>query len=55
MSIDSTVGNALAFGFACSNETLVSKSTIVAVILFDGNTMVIGEPLKCLLGLHNLC
>jgi hypothetical protein len=54
VGIDSTEGELLSFGAAAVLEGVVCKSSVVAVVVEDADTVLFGEVLKGLLGFHGL-
>jgi hypothetical protein len=49
MRIDPAEGELLLVLLACLSECIVRKSTIVAMVVFDGYAMLGGESLECFL------
>jgi hypothetical protein len=54
MSIDAAEGSPLIRTFACILEVIVSKLTIVAMVVKNSHTMLFGKVLKGLLGVDCL-
>ncbi len=50
--INPTEGESLSFGAAAVLEGVVCKTSIVAVVVEDADTVLFGEVLKGLLGIH---
>ncbi len=54
VGIDPTEGESLSFGAAVVLEDIVCKLSIVAVVVEDGDAVLLDEVLKGLIGFHGL-
>ncbi len=54
VGFDPTEGESLSFGAAAVLEGVVCKSSVVAVVVEDADTVLLGKVLEGLLGFHGL-
>jgi hypothetical protein len=54
VGIDPTEGESLSFGVVAVLEGVICKSSIVAVVVKDADTVLLGEVLESSLGFHGL-